>query len=413
MLNYPVILDEIFSAFHKKGANAIIVGGYVRDALLNIASKDIDIEVYGLASADALESILKEFGKVNSVGKSFGVCKLKFQGLDLDFSLPREDSKIASGHRGFEIKVNPNLTFKQASSRRDFTINAIGYDTLAKKILDPFYGKEDLQNKILKTVDAKKFTQDPLRVLRAVQFYARFELSIESNLLLLCKRMIKEKLLDELPKDRVFTEFKKLLLKSAQPSLGFSLLQKIDALSFFTPLQTIASKSFDTILTSLDALSKVKTSNDKIDLILMFSVLCSEFTQEQTITFISKITDEKELLKQVLLLNTPSFKVSYSDVELYKLAVKVNIELFLILHSVVHKELDAEIFKDLKDRAIRLNILNTKMKPFLQGRDLIEMGLQASKEFSKILDAAYDAQVNLEIKNYEEARAWLDKYLLP
>ena len=133
MIDYPNELNIIFDKLNNYSIKPIIIGGYVRDFLLNKSSKDIDIELYGIASYEKLEKLLQEFGSVNSVGKSFGVCKLQFDDLDLDFSLPRIDSKINKGHKGFEIQTDETLDFITATSRRDFTINAIGYDVIEKK----------------------------------------------------------------------------------------------------------------------------------------------------------------------------------------------------------------------------------------------------------------------------------------
>ncbi|MCD6173918.1 MAG: CCA tRNA nucleotidyltransferase, partial [Sulfurimonas sp.] len=216
---YPNYLQIIFDKLNENKIKPIIVGGYIRDYLLNISSKDIDIELYGINSFEQLEKILEEFGEVNSVGKSFGVCKLSLKNQEIDFSLPRIDNKISSGHRGFDIIINQNLDFKTASSRRDFTINAIGYDVISKKILDPFNGLSDLKNKTLKAVNIEKFIQDPLRVFRAVGFYSRFKLNIDKKLFKICKKMCDDNVLDELPQERIFNEIKKIILKSPKPSI--------------------------------------------------------------------------------------------------------------------------------------------------------------------------------------------------
>jgi len=161
MIEYPKELDAIFNKLATNQLKPVIVGGYVRDSLLQIQSKDIDIEVYGVNSFETLEKILYEFGSVNSVGKSFGVCKLSYKGYDLDFSLPREDNKTASGHKGFKIITKVNISYKDAAIRRDFTINSMGYDLINKTLLDPFNGLKDLKNKTLNAVNEDTFVEDP------------------------------------------------------------------------------------------------------------------------------------------------------------------------------------------------------------------------------------------------------------
>jgi len=411
MIKYPKELDPIFNKLKKNNATPIIVGGFIRDSLLHIKSKDIDIEVYGISSFEILEKILEEFGDVNSVGKSFGVCKLKFDGLYLDFSLPRKDSKIDTGHRGFDIEVDCSLDFKTATSRRDFTINAIGYNIITKKILDPFNGVLDLENKILKAVDETKFAQDPLRVLRAVQFYARFDLTLNLELFTLCENMVNKNLLNELPKSRIFDEIQKLLIKSPKPSMGFKLLKSLNCFKYFKPLDSLSDKNLNQILNSLDKIQKQKINSFKLQIILSLAVLCSKFDSPQTTIFIQNLSDEKELLKEVLILNNSKFKNSYTDSELYKLATKVTIESFLIYQELIYNLDTNELFCELKKRAVKLDILHKRAVPLLQGKDILALGIKPSREFSMILASAYEAQINLEITNYEEARKWLKSYL--
>ena len=214
MFDYPNKLNIIFNKLYLFGIKPIIVGGYLRDKILDLDSKDIDIELYGLDSLDILETILQEFGEVHTVGKSFGVCKLDFDDLEIDFSLPRSDSKISKGHKGFSVITDKSLDFKSAASRRDFTINAMGYDVKEKKLLDPYGGQKDLHNKILRAVDIDKFAEDPLRILRGIQFSSRFNFVLDELLLRLFHKLINKNILEELPRERIYEELKKMFLKN-------------------------------------------------------------------------------------------------------------------------------------------------------------------------------------------------------
>ena len=127
-------LLEIARAIRAAGGRALFVGGQVRDRLLGRASTDVDVEVFGLALGD-VESLLAEYGRIRRVGRSFGV--LRVDGLDADFSLPRRDSKIGPGHRGFAVEFAPDLDFANAALRRDFSINSMGFDPLTGEVLDP------------------------------------------------------------------------------------------------------------------------------------------------------------------------------------------------------------------------------------------------------------------------------------
>ena len=416
MIDYPNKLDVIFDKLLNNSIKPIIIGGYVRDFLLKKESKDIDIELYGISSFSKLEKILEEFGAVNSVGKSFGVCKLKVDDLDLDFSLPRSDSKIDRGHKGFEIKVDASLDFKTATSRRDFTINAIGYDIQTKEILDPFNGRADLKNRILRAVDINKFQEDPLRILRAVQFSSRFNLSIDNELFIVCKKMIKENLLDELPKERIFIEIQKLLLKSSTPSLGFKLLNSLGGFKYFSEFKNIDISNLEKIYKAIDTMSSLKTLNSKTNTILMLATLCYQLSSNECETFLSKLSNDKNLFSKVLSLlkhqNDINFEL-FSDYDIYMLARKVTIEEFVLLSlAISQSKIESININNLKVRAKELGVLHQEVKAIVQGKDIISFGIKPSKEFSIILDRAYKAQISGDFKTKKEAYSWLKKELL-
>ena len=424
MIDYPNKLNIIFDKLLKNGAIPIIIGGFIRDNLLKRKSKDIDIEIYNISSFTKLEFILREFGTISQVGKSFGVCKLKYIDIELDFTLPRTDSKVNLGHKGFDVSINPTLDFKSAFSRRDFTINAIGYNILEKKIIDPFNGIKDLNNKVLKAVNEDSFTDDPLRVLRAIQFCARFDLTIDKNLLKLSKQMIKNDMLDELSKDRIFGEFKKLLLKAKKPSIGLYLLKEIGAVKYFFSSEHV--NNFHSTLKIIDNMKELLTSNKKTNLILMLSSTCYDYSSLEVEEFIKNLTNEKEILNRVtaLVQNIKYIDLIYDNglkkSELFKLATKVNIQELLLLNEAVNTSNihnSYEITTIIKKRVIELDILNKKLEPLLKGRDILSLEQNLSfkieaKNFSNILNKAYEAQMNSEFSSYNEAIIWLKNYLL-
>ena len=172
-INLPEYVFNILSDIQSIGGRALIVGGAVRDAILGKKSKDIDFEVYRVSYED-LTNILNNYGKADLVGKAFGVIKFVGpDGADFDFSLPRTDSKSGVGHKDFDVTVSSDLTPAEAAGRRDFTINAISYDPLTHEIIDPYNGQLDLKNKVLRHV-SDSFAEDPLRVLRGMNFVGRF-----------------------------------------------------------------------------------------------------------------------------------------------------------------------------------------------------------------------------------------------
>nr|WP_321267265.1 CCA tRNA nucleotidyltransferase [uncultured Sulfurimonas sp.] len=412
MFEYPNFLNKIFDKLINNSAIPIIIGGYVRDYLLDITSDDIDIEVYNISSFEKLENLLKEFGTISNVGKSFGVCKLKFQNLVLDFTLPRIDSKVASGHSGFNIVINKNLDFLTATRRRDFTINAIAYNVVEKKLLDPFNGINDLKNKTLKMIDAKSFVEDPLRILRAVQFCSRYDLKMDKKLFLICKDMVNKNLFSQLAKERIYEELKKNLLKSKKPSIGFKLLKELDAIKYFTNLNLLNKEDWHRSMNAIDAIAKLNITNKKKKEILMLASISYKFDTTQIESFISCLSNDKYLLKNIITLcknlntitNISSKKINNYDI--FKLSTMVNIEDLSILSDALFG-----IGKDVAFRAKELKVLNKKVEAILLGRDLISFGLKPSSEFSHILKSAYEAQMHGEFSSLDEAKKWLNIFL--
>lgn len=218
---------DLAVAVRDAGGRALLVGGCVRDALMGVAPKDWDLEIYGVAP-ERLRELLDRFGSVNVVGEAFTVYKL---GLDLDVSLPRRERKAGRGHRGFVIEGDPSMSFAEASRRRDFTINAILQDPLTDEIIDPFDGRRDLEQGVLRAVSADTFGEDSLRVLRAAQFAARFEFRVVPETVELCRAID----LSDLPAERIWGELEKLLLRARQPSIGLGWLRALGVLEKLFP----------------------------------------------------------------------------------------------------------------------------------------------------------------------------------
>jgi len=302
-MKLPSTLMTIVKTLKDEGARALLVGGAVRDMVMGREVKDYDVEVYGLERLEELESILARFGSVNQVGKSFGIVKLRVGEEEYDFSFPRKELKTGKGHRGFSVSVNGSLSFKEAAKRRDFTINAMGYDMISGEILDPFGGLEDIQYGVLRHIDEVTFVEDPLRVYRAVQFAARFGFEVAKETAKLCNEMVKGSMLEELPKERVFEEWKKLLLKAPKPSIGFELMREWGITErYFPELHALVACPQDPkwhpegdvwthTFMALDAMQgELKIKNEKLKmrekqkLKLLFAVLCHDFGKPLTTT---------------------------------------------------------------------------------------------------------------------------------
>ena len=277
---------EICRAVGAAGGRALVVGGYVRDRLRGEDPKDVDVEVFGLP-LDELREVLARFGRPVEVGRAFGV--LRVRGLDVDFSLPRRDSKVGAGHRGFDVECDPGLDFAEAARRRDLTINSMSLDPLTGEIVDPHGGRDDLERGLLRATDPERFAEDPLRGLRVAQFAARFEMEADPGLLRACAALD----LGELPGERVWEELRKLLLKGVRPSLGFELLRETGLLRFFPELAALAGVPQDPEWHPegdvwvhnqlvIDEAARLRAGRDDEDLGLMFGALCHDFGKPAT-----------------------------------------------------------------------------------------------------------------------------------
>lgn len=201
--------ERVLAVIRALGGHPMLVGGFVRDAIMNpgTVSKDIDIEVYGVTDPDILAAALAEAGKVAEAGKAFGVLKVRAGETEIDISLPRRESKMGAGHRGFKVIPDGSLGFCEASGRRDFTVNALMADPQTGEVADWWGGVDDLCDGILRHTTAA-FSEDPLRVLRAVQFAARFGFTLAPETAVLCRQLAGA--YQELPVERVWCEMEKI-----------------------------------------------------------------------------------------------------------------------------------------------------------------------------------------------------------
>jgi tRNA nucleotidyltransferase (CCA-adding enzyme) len=276
----------ICRAVREAGGRALFVGGWVRDRLRGVESKDIDVEVFGL-ELPRVSELLGRFGAVIEVGRAFGVLRVK--GLDVDFALPRRDSKVGSGHRGFEVACDPGLDYATAARRRDLTINSISFDPLSEEVIDPHGGRRDLERGVLRATDPEHFAEDPLRGMRVAQFAARFEMQPDAQLIELCAGLD----LSELPGERLFEELRKLLLKGVRPSLGLAFLERTHLLRFFPQLDALRGVPQDPewhpegdvwvhTLMVVDEAARLRRGDADLDLALMFGALCHDLGKPLT-----------------------------------------------------------------------------------------------------------------------------------
>ncbi|MFQ6009292.1 MAG: CCA tRNA nucleotidyltransferase, partial [Candidatus Zixiibacteriota bacterium] len=214
------------------------VGGTVRDRLLgrNNTTPDRDYLVTGIPY-DELTEILKNHGQVNLVGKSFGVIKFtQYVGgtaQTFDITLPRREHSTGVGHKDFDVAFDPFLKVEEDLSRRDFTVNAMALALDSEELIDPLDGRLDIEMRQLRIAYDKSFEDDPLRMLRAVQFAARFEFTVEPKTFeIMCRHA---SLIKTVSNERIAEELNKLLVLAEKPSIGFNLMKTSGLLKEILP----------------------------------------------------------------------------------------------------------------------------------------------------------------------------------
>jgi tRNA nucleotidyltransferase (CCA-adding enzyme) len=428
---------RIAEAVRRAGGRALVVGGAVRDELLGMPSKDIDIEVYGLDPDHLAEVITGAGFQADLVGKSFGVLKLK--GLAIDVSVPRREVKTAAGHKGFSVELDPSMSVEDAASRRDFTINAISRDPLTGELVDPWGGGRDLMHRLLRHVSSR-FAEDPLRVLRGAQFIARFGLKPSTETVALCRSLTRE--CEALSRERVFGELEKLILKGVFIGDGLRFLHEADWLRHFPELNALRGipqdpkwhpegDAFVHTCHCMDYFAKNRIGVPEEDRIVGLAVLCHDLgkaTHTQLATepggritshgheaasaplakvFLDRLTEEATLTSAVLPLVTEHMtpgalykdRKTVGDSAIRRLAQRVRIDRLIRVSAADQcgrPPLVADLAPEewLAEEANRLAVLAAKPKPLILGRHLLAEGMSPGKEFKGILDRCMQAQLD-------------------
>ena len=434
---------------------AFLVGGCVRDALLGLPpGKDFDVEVFGLGY-EQLSAALSRWGRTDLVGRSFGVVKLSTDsGHNYDFTIPRTDSKVAAGHKGFAVQFDPALTLQEAAARRDFTINALMYDPRARQVLDFFGGAADLKNRILRHTTAA-FAEDPLRVLRGMQFAARFDLRAAPETVAL-SRQIKQSYA-ELAVERVREEWFKWAQRASRPSVGLRFLVDTGWVDHFpeikaligTPQEPEWHPEGDVFIHTChccDALARLpdwQGADAASRLVYMLAVLAHDFGKPATTVqalregrlrivspgheqvgaelakaFLGRLRAPLSVQERVIpLVRHHLFHLqTIADRAVRRLARRLEPESIQGLCLVMTADsqgrpprpaVEPETIRALLARAQELAVKQKPPRPILMGRHLIQLGLTPGDQFGPILDRAYDAQLEGAFHNLPQALRWL------
>ncbi|MFT7517353.1 MAG: tRNA nucleotidyltransferase (CCA-adding enzyme) [Myxococcota bacterium] len=445
----PQNIRALATAIDGAGGRAYLVGGAVRDVLLGLKCKDYDLEVYGLG-VEELEKLLGKFGAVHLIGKQFAVLLLVFaDGEEVEVALPRRESKTGPGHKGFAVKSDPHMRKEDAVLRRDFTINALMQDILSGEIFDFHDGLGDLKRKTLRHV-SPAFAEDPLRVLRAARFVARFDFVIASETVELCRSLD----VSELPRERIEGEFRLMLEKCDFPGKGLLALEACGALRSFPELECLRGVPQDPewhpegdvmIHTALCLDAAILRRDEMEDIwVEMLGVMCHDLGKathtsfergrwrcpahdvagvKPTISLLEKINGTSNVVAPVCDLVREHLRPgqlyiereSVTDAAIRRLATRVNIP---ALCRVAFADFAGRLKPFelpwtpevwLLERAAGLGVKDAPLKNFLRGQDVIAVGVEPGPQIGDILDEAYALQIEGELMNREQSLEWLCK----
>lgn len=415
---------KIAEMVNKNHGTTFYVGGYVRDLIMGVENKDIDIEIHGI-TPKMLEEILDSLGKRMQFGSSFGIYNLKGYGIDI--AMPRKEKNIGGGHKDFDIDVDPFIGTYNAAKRRDFTINSLMKDVLTGEIIDHFGGLNDIKNKIIRHIDKDTFIEDPLRVLRGCQFASRFGFDICPETINLCKEMS----LENLSRERIMGELEKALLKSPKPSVFFELLRKMNHLHFWFPeLEDLIGIEQNpkhhaegdvwvhTMMVLDQGVKYVNDLNNKLGFMISClthdfgKVICTEIVKGEIHSynhetlglpivkrFLKRLTNEKNLINFVL--NQTEFHMKPNTLAANNSSIKSTNKMFdqaiepeaLIAIAIcdgLGKIAPREYISYDKFFEERLNIFKEYMsRPYVTGTDLINAGVKPNDKFSEYLAYAH------------------------
>ena len=433
-------------AARARGGRALVVGGFVRDRLLGRASKDLDLEVFGIPQ-DELPGLLGAIGRVEPVGRAFPVYKLG----PIDVALPRRESKSGRGHTAFTVEGDPFMPFAEAARRRDFTMNAIGWDPLTGEYVDPWHGRADLEARRLTVVDARTFADDSLRVLRALQFAARFEATLDDEAAAICRAIP----LDDLPAERLWGEFEKLLLVAARPSIGFALARELGVVEqilpemvplYDCPQDPEWHPEGDVWTHTLMVIDEARRRNGDLArpelAIVMLSAVCHDLGKPATTALIDgrwrspgheaagvepatclldrfnvQTMEGVDVRTQVLAITAEHLRPSafykakdtVRDGAFRRLAQRVDMELLVrFCRADCHGRtgtFDCSAMDWFLDRARALGVEREAPRPILLGRHLLALGVPPGPRMGEILRAVYERQLDGAVTTLDDATA--------
>ena len=466
-LALPPVLDQIVRDLRAAGFRGRVAGGAVRDTLLGIPAKDVDIEVYGI-SYNRLAEFLSSYGRIDLVGRSFGVIQFTAPAgaASCHFSIPRRDSKVGAGHREFLSTFDENITPQEAASRRDFTINALAFDTLTGELLDFFGGARDLQNRVLRAT-GQAFSEDPLRVLRGMQFACRFDLALDPATAGMCRSIANQ--YTTLARERIAEEFMKWAVASERPGRIGQYLTETGWMVHFPELERIWGVPQDPewhpegdvgvhtmlVVDAAAAIARRDSLEGDDRAVLLFAALAHDFAKADTTqlrekngrlrwtayghepaggplarSFLERIGIKSAIVDQVVPLVENHLAHSSTSTHaadsptprsVRRLAMRLAPASIAQLMRLIEADASGRppLPAGLPDAAARIRdmaaaqaVEQAPQPPLILGRHVLPyFGDRPGKHIGEVTRAAYEAQADGVFSTEEEARQWLESYM--
>lgn len=444
-------LNELNTKLKSIGANLYMVGGCVRDAIMNKNSKDIDLEVFHITKEN-FEKFLNENNYKFSIepNSKFPVYRLTLDSNEIEIGFPRRDNKTGHKHTDFDVEIDPNMSVAEAQKRRDFTCNAIYFHLDSKKYIDSYDGLHDINDNQLVPVDEKTFKEDPLRLFRAFQFIARFGFEYDELLKIIDEDFLKETL--HLSKDSIYKEIEKAILHGKYFIFALNFLKDSGLLRMHFPdldvlsnCQQNPSHHYEgnvwnhTQLVTYQAGLEIKEMSkiqDKIT--LFFASLLHDIGKPATTTNDEKgiraIGHEKEGVKIaqkmlegfvpnkyhkgiLALIEHHMFDTNMSAKKILKLADELKTKGINWKQLITIQRCDdmgrisidstdksrCNNIIDFENRVIKLGVLHDPLSELISGKQLLEIGFKSGKIIGEIMNEVRAKQLSLQLKTSSEA----------
>ncbi len=431
--------EQAIQEITKAGGRPFMIGGFVRDEVLGVQSKDLDIEVFGLTT-DQLIAALSKVGSPIIDDRKFGVIRLDC-GLDwaVEFSLPRKDN--ATGERGFG-GVFPDLSAFEAAKRRDFTFNAMSKNLITGEIVDPLGGLKDLMSGIIRHCDDVLFGTDPLRGVRGFRFAGQIDAKATPETAEVVRALVPE--IAALAPEAMWSEFEKWAKRSIKPSRGLDFLVDTGMIVIFPEIETMiglqqdpkwhpegdvfahtrhvvdaaAGKGVIAVLAALcHDMGKATTTVRHPETDRWVSPKHAQKGEAPTRSFLARIGAPKKVVEAVVEIvkehMTHMGKDPITKTQARRLLVRLEnaspADLFAVIEADHYCRpplpvLFPERAQDLKDLCFEVE---NEIKPMVMGRHLQALGMKGGPHFGPILDAAFEAQIEGAFSNADAGVTWL------